>query len=348
MAALLGCTLIACFALTGCVKLTDTVTINADKSMDFAMDYGLSKEAYEQLKDLETSDDSSLSTLDSDDASTPEGWSVEHYENDDYIGAKATRHFSNIDDISVTEGTLEEWYGLDFAKVCGSNDSDGTSSLDELSNSKYFYYDSANKVYHFKVDVSSITQVDISNEQEALNEWGMGIVYDELSVTLALPTTAIDSNATSVSSDGKTLTWTYDAENAGFGGPSALEASFSMEGVSPISTPVIIAIVAFVVILIALIIVIVMMKKRRKKNAAPITSNAAPAASAAYEVQQPARPTDAGQVLNADARDNLQAALSRELTGLWQLKEQGILTQQEYDKKHSQLMQAYESALSQQ
>ncbi|MBE6138462.1 MAG: hypothetical protein E7173_01800 [Firmicutes bacterium] len=189
--------------LSGCsLKYEYNVTIKPDKSMDFsiimAMDEELidgmlsmqsqtgeqtkhtDEERWEMLEEAATED---TATEDTDPANF--GFTTEKYRKDQYYGYKYNKKISNIDDISGTQANfkLEEFQNISDKTVFVKN----------------------GNVYKANLVLTS--------EEQSESTEGYDIGIDMLFV-ITLPNKPISHNATSVSEDGKTLTWNLLKESS--------------------------------------------------------------------------------------------------------------------------------------
>lgn len=88
--------LISLFLLAGCVKANIGVKVNENGSVDASVLMGIDKGVYGMIEG--TSDDP-IAEMKTD--LEDEGFKIEDYESDKYIGIKAKKTFKNIDDFSL-------------------------------------------------------------------------------------------------------------------------------------------------------------------------------------------------------------------------------------------------------
>ena len=202
-----------CIVLSGCVKYNVTMEVNNDKSVTLEIIYGM-KISDEILDDVEddnlTEEDSTLeddimdeeestdSDIDVEDYKylAEQGFKVEKFtektEDATFEGVKVTKTYANIDDI-----TSDEKIVVDFQKMFEEdNDNDKIQ----------FFYKKGNKyVASFVFDFTTDDDMDYSSYQSMF----------DMKYTIKLPEKSSSNNATTVSADGKELTWnlTYGAKN---------------------------------------------------------------------------------------------------------------------------------------
>ena len=249
--------LVSVMLLGGCgVKVEYNAKINNDNSMEFSV-----LAAYDnEMIDAMMSNDSSINDntgLDSsygvtDSSQTPsytdeDRWnfleeafssgempitdneSAERYEDGEYKGYKATIKVDDIDDVTGDKATF--------------NLSDSST----IANSVIFVKKNGNYEANIGIDNST------GSTYSQYTSYGMNF---DFKFVVELPTKAGDNNATSVSEDGKTLTW----DLANFTGDSI---QFVYK---PSNMMIYIIIGAIVLVVIALILVFILGKKKNKKD----------------------------------------------------------------------------------
>lgn len=207
--------------LTGCVNVNFEVSLNKDGSADVAYLYTFDKEA---LQEMGTSSEDM--TKDMEEEANKNGFKIEAYSDDKQEGFKATKHFDNASDVSLAEA-----FGEDYVK-----ESKGIT-VEKKGNKTVF---------------SQNDEIDLSS----MDETTASIVT--MKYVVKLPVKAGDNNATEVSKDGKTLTWTLKAGEIN-------KVEFNAQTGSSVLKIVIIAVAAAVVIC-AIVMVIVKCSKKDKKE----------------------------------------------------------------------------------
>ena len=171
--------------LTGCVSLDTNVVINKDKSMEFSMKEEIdlsSMTGDEGDENATVSDETDIEAL------KTKGYTVEEYDNEGVKGYKISKKFTSIDEVTAKNGTetpfiVEKW--LD-----DGNDSNMFSLKDGVYSANWIMAEDDKKA-------EEMDGVD----SELLNSL-INITY-----TITLPNKPLSHNATSVSEDGKTLTY---------------------------------------------------------------------------------------------------------------------------------------------
>lgn len=254
---------VLCVACTGCIKLNETISINADKSMDFVIDEGVNVEKYlvysGATSEQTTVDQLAEEITGSVDASQYPDWKVETYRDGAYAGAKMTYHVDNIDDVSITTGSLAEWQGLSLGSTYATA-TDATTSMSDMSDVVFFYYDEKAKTYTLKI----ASGLDPSSDSYSSASSMMSAMFDELSVTVNLPYPALSSNATQTSNGGKTLTWSYTPDT--FDKMGSLEVSFALDGDRVTSSALLIGL--GIVLVVAIVAATIVVRSNRKKREA--------------------------------------------------------------------------------
>lgn len=129
---------------------------------------------------------------------------------------------------------------------------DGTGDADTVDFDKLFV--KSGDVYSAKY-VFDIGDGDSDSDSSGFDASAMESMFD-LRFVVNLPNKSESNNATSVSSNGKTLTW-----NLKYSEPTSIEFSFKVEPASML-LPIIIGVVAVVVIL-AVVCCVVLSKKKK-------------------------------------------------------------------------------------
>ena len=234
------CLLVCILLLTGCsMRAEYSIGINKDKSVDLGISYALDNE----LIDLMLSDGEETTQTYTDD----ERWemiesSIDSNGNPEDYGFISSRY---------TDG---EFKGMTFTKTFESIDSlvsnDANLNLGDIYTTediKMFTESNGTYTMHLYID------------SESTDTSGMSTDFMEGNLVITLPNEPIYHNATSVSEDGKTLTW--DLVN--FDGDIQLEFKIS---VIPWNY-IIIGAIALVVIIILIVVINLINKNKKKKQA---------------------------------------------------------------------------------
>ncbi len=247
------------FALTGCYRVRTTMKVNNDKSVDFEMIYAVNSTAMKDFAKQMGGEDADVTESEStDDAVDPEdykwltdkGYSVAQYESkekDDsgkevvYNGVKLSKKFASIDDMAkADEGEV------DFYKLFGNGAQDEETAKANFDDSK---------ILNKKGNVYKANLVfDLSSEDNGGMDISSIASTFDLGYSITLPAKPKSHNATSVSEDGKTLTWKFD-----YGKKNKVEYEFELSNSSSTILYVFIGVIA--VIVICVVIALVTQKK---------------------------------------------------------------------------------------
>lgn len=168
---------------TGCAQVTQTITVNKDKSVDLVIIEAVKEES---LTDEQKS--TMITSLNLDKIKSSE-YSLENYNSNGYIGYKITRHFPNIDKISSKEEVVADL------------------SISNITNQQYLF--TVKKVlfkntYYgdfYSSDLNSLkNNIDSSNDIYSSSEIDIGF-------NLSIPTKIGNNNAGYVSGDLKSANW---------------------------------------------------------------------------------------------------------------------------------------------
>lgn len=270
------------FLLTGCVKFNMTMDIKSDKSMDLDILYAVDKN---MMGDEELFKDEDIEEY------KKSGFEVKDYAEGDYVGITLKKHVKNIDDISKTDGTAS-------FNIANATDTESEESMFTLK--KGFF----RNVYTLKMESDSATNTpddinlgderialegedddlgDYPSDDSSLGEYptdGESLLDDypidgdfdytdalsnmEMNLTVNLPNKPISHNATSVSNNGKSLTWNLVAQQ------SDVELTFALYN----KTNILICVAGVVVVVIVVIVVISKSSKNKNTSNNQTTNNA--------------------------------------------------------------------------
>ena len=265
--------------VAGCSFKTDvTMKIDSNKDVEVSILYIMDDEMIDSMISL--SDESKKDNITDDDRwkylegdsgmDMPEGYKTEKYDKDGFKGYKATKKAGTLDDISVASSS---------ARVNIFNeDSDADMFKGEL-----FIKDGNKYKSNMTVDLG-----DSAADMESYESYGAAF---EFNLVIELPVKPTSNNATSVSKDGKTLTYnllkTKDIEfefeldgKASKGGKSSTNSnelninnkSSNTEKTFNLGLPVLIAIaVGGLVLVIGIVILIIVLATRKPKQAVVTT-----------------------------------------------------------------------------
>ncbi len=230
------CVLAIAFALTGCFKIDQTLTLNNDGSGVLEMRYGMSEQAIAQLEAMEKmaeamgEDEGEAMTMDAD---TPFDMSFDEAQVREEFEAK---ELDGVELLSATSETVDGWRYMQliirFDHLAALNQTefleDNPLSLTQNADGHY--------VLTQGDDQAGANGDDIDSELEAQMLQQMAAMFAGLRIAsrVVVPTEIIDTDATEV--DGRTAAWIYDIEE----NPNVLtelrnirmRVVFSSEGVS--------------------------------------------------------------------------------------------------------------------
>ncbi len=240
---LLVLVVMAAFCFSGCIRFRTTVGFKNNGKADLSLIYAYYSDLYDSVKDdLEEKAE----------AFEDDGWEVNKYKKNDYTGYEFTL-------TNVYINNLEEVFTSDAMELMDLDDF-------ELTKEGSTYTILWNTNVSDALSGEDITSADI----EDLNGF--------MEVVIELPNGAIESNATKVSKDGKTLTWDLIAEDE-------VEVTFSLVNVGLI-VGIVIGVVVLLLAAAAVVIILIVVKNKKKKSAAaPV--EAAPVSSAAPQGPNP-------------------------------------------------------------
>ena len=168
---------------TGCAKISQSITVNKNKSVDLVIIEAVKEES---LTDEQKS--TMITSLNLDKIKSSE-YSLENYNSNGYIGYKITRHFPNIDKISSKEEVVADL------------------SISNITNQQYLFTVKKglfkNTYYgdFYSSDLNSLkNNIDSSNNIYSSSEIDIGF-------NLSIPTKIGNNNAGYVSGDLKNANW---------------------------------------------------------------------------------------------------------------------------------------------
>lgn len=236
--------------ICGCsMKSEYDMVINKDKSMDFTIIEAFDNELIDAMISMqngseeqkEYTDEERWAMLDGFEMSEEEGtvnpeeygFKLERYSEGEYKGFKYTKKISNIDDISGATANfkLDEFEKISDSVVFVKNENKYKASFAKPS------------------------------EETDTQGYDVGV---EMIFKVTLPNTPISHNATTVSEDGKTLTWNLMEE-----GTNDIEFEFSLEetkGNASDNKLIYIGVLSSVIVLSGISIITMLSGSNKKKN----------------------------------------------------------------------------------
>lgn len=233
------------FILTGCARINIEMNIKDNGKVDMSMLYAFIEAAAEGTDMLSDGDVEDL---------VEDGWEYAPYNQDGYVGytlnVKDKDLKELIDEVEDSDGTLEMGESFSIKKEDG----------------KYIF------------DCDLLGEEDLSSMSEYKEYFGMYGGY--ITVVLHVPEAALESNATSVTDDGKTLTWDLLEMKPG----EKIHAEFKLSTFNGLPIPNInlsrgmglgVVISCLVILVAVLVIVFVVIGSKKKKKAQQAASAAA-------------------------------------------------------------------------
>lgn len=230
--------------LSGCVKSNVTMKINSDKSMDYTMTVGVSKEVQELAKSYGSSEQADVSSMFSDkdkEQAEKNGFTVKEFNDDKFSGYSITKHFNNIDELS------------------GDKDYDVNLNLTNEGEIKIFKEEKGflSNTYKAKIKFDDAKNLNESMKQYNSDEYESYKKYMEgmdISFNVELPGGVGANNATSV--DGNKLTWDFTKFDK-----DAIEFEFKTTNTSNL---IIVIVGACAVVAIVIGVIVLVTKKKEK------------------------------------------------------------------------------------
>ncbi len=174
---------------SGCMKYTIGMNIDSDKNVNFELIYALDKEAWGEMLD-------ETEITETDNEMIEAGYEVKPYNEGKWVGSVYSKNMGNLDNISTTDGI-----NVDLSNI-----------FDDENQEPIKYY------FQKKVDGKKTTYIasftiDATDDETSEDEdFDMSSLTSsmELTYSVTLPVKADSNNATTVSEDGKTLTWNLE------------------------------------------------------------------------------------------------------------------------------------------
>ena len=276
--------------MTGCVKYKNTMTINNDKSMIFEGSYLISD------KLLETSDSTTFFSEENKKALEERGVKVSEKKENNYTGIAVSKKYDNIDKISNKNGkevTISDYFKEDFDdsilfKVekgflknkytanfkydsnVGTGDGGDTSTSQALTENdkKLAVTDDLTTTTPSTGEEATTPTTPTTPDTTEPGDSGfdsdiMGLAGEmEFNYVVNLPEKALTNNATNVSNDGKTLTWSLMQSQI-----SNIEFSFELKNMT--NYYILYGGIAAALIIVIIIIISLIKKGKKGKEVVP-------------------------------------------------------------------------------
>lgn len=260
--------LILVIGLTGCVKYNVNMEVSDDKSVTLEIIYGMqvSNDMMNGFENESTTEDSYTTNedytidgdyttdedyYDSEDGSSDEvkvedykyleekGFKVEEFteekDGNTFGGVKITKIYANIDDITKDGEVV-----VDFQKMFDKE------NKDVFDDSQFFSKNGNKYVAHFVFDFSSDDGQDYSSYSSMF----------DMKYTIKLPQKSSSNNATSVSEDGKELTWDLK-----YGEKNDVKFEFAFS-----NNLIFFIIGGIILVLVVVLVIVIMFKKKNNRN----------------------------------------------------------------------------------
>ena len=240
---------------TGCMKVNSNITINKDKSMDISVVSAVADQLVTMMQSESGQSSNPFEISDDDKKKASEsGYEIKEYKEGGYTGITLNKHINNIDDVSTAKKINAKLDSIDTS----GNTKQGSDYLFTVRKGLFKNtYEASFDTSSEKDTVSSAKEYEDmdSSEMEAYKALMSSM---EVKFNVTLPNKAISSNATDVSSDGKTLTWDF-LKNSNI---NKVEFSFSLVN----TANVIIAISLVAIVLISIVIIVIHLIRNKGKG----------------------------------------------------------------------------------
>lgn len=261
------------FLLCGCeAKIDSKFTINDDKSMNIEMFMGFDDEFMDYMMD--SNDDESDITEEDENIEEKEYTDKERL---DYIRNSFKEDHEQYNENQAKGFIYKEYQDEKYTGYIVSKEIDsidnlvGTpnfnlNELTEIDSKKLFEKDG--NVYKAKIVVGELEDTTTGDGEEDINLGQMGnLNFITYTFTLKLPNKAINSNATNISEDGKTLTWDLSK-----GAVDTIEFEFEFPTLFTYlkSNMILTAGIAVVIVLAIVILITALLKKGKNKSNTPV------------------------------------------------------------------------------
>ncbi len=266
--------LMAVLLVSGCkMKAEYNMAIKSDKSMDLSVIIGMDDELLEMmLSDDDNNSNASYTEADKwkyleeslDIDKESKNFKVEKYTENGFKGYKLTTNVKNIDDIS------------------GSKGAETISDSNDLVNKELFV--KKGDKYSLNIKLEDVDDVTSQASSSDLNGVSLDSIFD-MKFIISLPNKPIKHNATSVSDDGKTLTWDL-IKNAN----KPIELEFELNGKTSNNQLLLYGGIALAAIVVIVVIVIISGNKKKGNPAVAKTVEQNPNPQVDSTINTPVQP----------------------------------------------------------
>ncbi|WP_201243900.1 hypothetical protein [Halochromatium salexigens] len=208
----LFCVLAVAFALTGCFKIDQTLTLNKDGSGVLDMRYGMSGQALAQLETMEKmaeamgEDSGKAMEMDAD---TPFDMNFDEAQVREEFEAKG---LDGVELLSATSETIDGWRYMDIKMAFDSLAALQQTDLFESNEVSLARNAEGNYVLTQAGGDANASEDDVDSEMETQMLQQMATMFAGMRIAsrVVVPTEIIETDATEV--DGRTAAWIYDIE----------------------------------------------------------------------------------------------------------------------------------------
>ena len=232
---------LACF--TGCIRYNVTVDVKGNGKADLSMMYSSQVSGDDVTEDDKATNDKTIEDLKS------KGWDCQEYREGEYYGYLCKKTNVDIKNIAAEMNADEEDQAVKSENIKLTKKGLFTYVLD-------WTFESSSGADEGDGEGEGEDDAGLSDSDRQAYADGIKQAGGYMTFTLKVPTKAKNSNASTVSADGKTLEWDLLALKDG----EVIHAEFTV-----INWPIVIGICAGVLVLIAVIVVCIVMASKKKQ-----------------------------------------------------------------------------------
>ncbi len=176
-------TILLTIITTGCTRITQTITVNKDKSVDLVIIEAIKEESF-----TDKQKNTMIASLNLDKLKSSE-YTLENYNSNGYVGYKVTRHFPNINKISTKEEVVVDL------------------SISNITNQQYLF--TIKKGFLKNTYYGDFYSSDLNSLRSSINNSSNIYSSSEIDIgfNLSIPTKIGNNNAGYVSGDLKSANW---------------------------------------------------------------------------------------------------------------------------------------------
>lgn len=277
--------LFAMVMLSGCIKVNTTVDIKSDGKADLGVIFAYNKAMAES--DNENGTTTTVGDMSqSIEKLNEQGIEAEEYNDGNFVGLKIIKNDIELDNLNEEYTKMMESLGTNQASQSTTDLIDVQKDKDEYTiviKNNTQMSELENQAGSLGGNTEDSSNDIEGNSGEQGNEWDNMVDQDsnskqmmnmmkasgaEVKFTVTLPTKCIESNATEVSEDGKTLSWDLLSDNL-----DEIRLTFKLgNGILGIIIKVIVVIIG-IVLIAAIIIGVTKILKRKPKNDTDINTD---------------------------------------------------------------------------